>query len=66
MGADEPKYLNSPETAIFNKSKILYNFHLARPSIRKQQQAVLFEGFADVIAADHSGWKTALQRWELL
>ncbi|AIE60774.1 DNA primase [Bacillus methanolicus] len=55
LGADEPKYLNSPETAIFNKSKILYNFHLARPSIRKQQQAVLFEGFADVIAADHSG-----------
>ncbi|PLR87623.1 DNA primase [Bacillus sp. V33-4] len=55
LGADEPKYLNSPETAIFNKSKILYNFHLARPSIRKLQQAVLFEGFADVIAADRSG-----------
>ncbi|WP_174730196.1 DNA primase [Mesobacillus harenae] len=55
LGDDEPKYLNSPETAIFNKSKILYNFHLARPSLRKLQQAVLFEGFADVIAADKSG-----------
>jgi DNA primase len=55
LGAEEPKYLNSPETAIFNKSKILYNFHLAKPSIRKLQQAVLFEGFADVIAADRSG-----------
>jgi DNA primase len=55
LGAEEPKYLNSPETAIFNKSKILYNFHLAKPSIRKTQQAVLFEGFADVIAADRSG-----------
>jgi DNA primase len=55
LGADEPKYLNSPETAIFNKSKILYNFHQAKPSIRKTQQAVLFEGFADVIAADRSG-----------
>jgi DNA primase len=55
LGADEPKYLNSPETAIFNKSKILYNFHLAKPSIRKLQQVVLFEGFADVIAADKSG-----------
>ena len=55
LGADEPKYLNSPETVIFNKSKILYNFHLAKPSIRKLQQAVLFEGFADVIAADESG-----------
>ncbi|WP_077618837.1 DNA primase [Bacillus sinesaloumensis] len=48
----EPKYLNSPETLIFNKSKTLYNFHQARLAIRKQQQVVLFEGFADVIAAD--------------
>lgn len=55
LGTEEPKYLNSPETAIFNKSKILYNFHLARPQIRKHQQMILFEGFADVIAADRSG-----------
>ncbi|MBG9448622.1 DNA primase [Cytobacillus firmus] len=55
LGADEPKYLNSPETAIFNKSKTLYNFHLARPQIKKLQRAVLFEGFADVIAADRAG-----------
>jgi DNA primase len=54
-GGNEPKYLNSPETAIFNKSKVLYNFQLARPSIRKLQYAVLFEGFADVISADRSG-----------
>ncbi len=55
LGSDEPKYLNSPETAIFNKSKILYNFHLARPTIRKLQQVILFEGFADCIAADRAG-----------
>lgn len=55
LGAEEPKYLNSPETAIFNKSKILYNYHLAKPSIKKMQHAVLFEGFADCIAADRSG-----------
>lgn len=55
LGAGEPKYLNSPETAIFNKSKVLYNFHLARPGIRKLAQVVLFEGFADCIAADRSG-----------
>jgi DNA primase len=55
LGADEPKYLNSPETAIFNKSKILYNFHQAKPSIRKLQNVVLFEGFADVIAAERAG-----------
>ncbi|RLQ98192.1 DNA primase [Falsibacillus albus] len=55
FGKDEPKYLNSPETPAFNKSKILYNFHLARPAIKKQQKAVLLEGFADVIAANRAG-----------
>jgi DNA primase len=55
LGGEEPKYLNSPETQIFNKSKILYNFHRARGVIRKQQQAVLFEGFADVISANRAG-----------
>lgn len=60
LGDDEPKYLNSPETAIFNKSTILYNFHLARPQIKKLQQAVLFEGFADVIAADRAGVENGL------
>ena len=55
LGDDEPKYLNSPETPIFNKSKILYHFNQARASIRKQHHIVLFEGFADVIAADRAG-----------
>jgi DNA primase len=55
LGDDEPKYLNSPETPIFNKSKILYHFNQARTAIRKQHHVVLFEGFADVIAADRAG-----------
>jgi len=55
LGGDEPKYLNSPETAIFNKSKVLYNYHQAKPTIKKLQNAVLFEGFADCIAADRAG-----------
>ncbi|WP_462412249.1 DNA primase [Neobacillus sp. Marseille-QA0830] len=55
LGAGEPKYLNSPETAIFHKSQTLYNFHQAKISIKKLNQAVLFEGFADVIAADRAG-----------
>lgn len=49
---DKPKYLNTPETVIFNKSSILYNYHEARSHIRKQGHAILFEGFADVISAD--------------
>ncbi|MBL5872065.1 DNA primase [Bacillus sporothermodurans] len=49
---DQPKYLNSPETILFNKSNILYNYYRAKGFIKKQQQAILFEGFADVISAD--------------
>ncbi|WP_096201295.1 DNA primase [Bacillus sp. FJAT-45350] len=53
IGDGKPKYLNSPESKIFNKSKTLYGVHLARPTIRKANEAVLFEGYVDVIAA----WK---------
>lgn len=55
LGDDEPKYLNSPETPIFNKSAILYNFHKARSHIRKKEQVVIFEGFADCISAVRAG-----------
>jgi len=55
LGNDEPKYLNTPETPIFNKSKLLFNFHQARSAIRKKEYAVLFEGFADVISATEAG-----------
>ena len=60
LGENQPKYLNSPETAIFNKGGILYNFHNARLHIRKNQQAILFEGFADVIAAVRAGLPQAI------
>ena len=55
MGDEQPKYLNSPETPIFNKSKTLYNFHQASSHIRKKEQAVIFEGFADCISAVRAG-----------
>ncbi|MEI5905810.1 DNA primase [Bacillus spongiae] len=48
---DSPKYLNSPETDLFNKSATLYNLHRARGTIKKLDQVILFEGFADVISA---------------
>lgn len=52
---DQPKYLNSPETMLFNKREVLFNFDKARRSIRKEGQVFLFEGFMDVIAAWQSG-----------
>ncbi|MGX6961227.1 DNA primase [Vagococcus xieshaowenii] len=50
-----PKYLNSPETEIFNKRQVLYNFYEARKTGRKENELVLFEGFMDVIAAHNAG-----------
>lgn len=47
----QPKYLNSPETILFNKSKLLYNLHQARSHIKQTGQIVLFEGFVDVMQA---------------
>lgn len=52
---NEPKYLNSPETKLFNKRSVLFNFDLAQGPIRQQKSVVLFEGFMDVIAAYRSG-----------
>ncbi|MBD0379120.1 DNA primase [Paenibacillus sedimenti] len=55
MGDAQPKYLNSPESMLFNKSRTVYNMHQARPHMRKLQQAVLFEGYVDVIKAWEAG-----------
>jgi DNA primase len=52
---DHPKYLNTPETVLFDKSSLLYNYYGARSEIRRHGFAVLFEGFADVISADDAG-----------
>ncbi|MBI5975672.1 DNA primase [Staphylococcus canis] len=52
---EEPKYLNSPETPIFQKRKLLYNLNTARKSIRQQDEVILLEGFMDVIKVSHAG-----------
>lgn len=51
----EPKYLNSPETPIFQKRRLLYNVDQARKAIRKNDEIILLEGFMDVIKADYAG-----------
>lgn len=58
MGDGEPKYLNSPETMIFNKSRTLYGLHLARRT--KMPQFILCEGYMDVIALHQAGFDNAI------
>ncbi|MBO8164092.1 MAG: DNA primase [Brevibacillus sp.] len=57
LGESQPKYLNSPETPLFAKSSVIFNLHRARSAIRKRKQAILFEGYVDVISA----WQAGIQ-----
>ena len=49
LGPGEPKYLNSPENAIFHKGRQLYNLHLAKGAIRREEFVILVEGYFDVL-----------------
>lgn len=57
---DGPKYLNTPETPIYKKSQVLYGIDLARKEISKNQQAVIVEGYTDVMACHLAGVPTAV------
>ena len=54
-GHPPAKYVNSPDTPIFNKSDTLYNYAKARAQVRRQEEIYLFEGYMDVIAAWQAG-----------
>src|SRR5439155_1729984 len=49
LGDGEPKYLNSPESPVFHKGKLLYNLHVAKHAMRKAERAILVEGQFDVL-----------------
>ncbi|TSC72638.1 MAG: DNA primase [Parcubacteria group bacterium Gr01-1014_38] len=53
--ADRPKYINSPETALYTKSRILYGLDRAKDAVRKENLAVLVEGYTDVILSHQVG-----------
>ena len=55
-----PKYLNTPETAIYRKSSVLYGLDLARKDISSQHRVVVVEGYTDVMAAHLAGVTTAV------
>ncbi len=58
MGDGEPKYLNSPETMIFDKGRNLYGLHIARCT--RKEQLLLCEGYMDVIALHQAGFDNAV------
>ncbi|GAA1117867.1 DNA primase [Nesterenkonia jeotgali] len=55
-----PKYLNSPETAIYKKSQVLYGIEHAKRHVAKQRQLVVVEGYTDVMACHVAGVETAV------
>ena len=55
-----PKYLNSAETPVYHKSKVLYGLDLAKRDMSKQQQVVVVEGYTDVMACHLAGVTTAI------
>src|ERR1700720_2300329 len=55
LGDDMPKYLNSPETPIYSKSNVLYHLDRAKEALRRQDFAILVEGYMDAIAVARAG-----------
>jgi len=55
LGDDMPKYLNSPESPIYSKSNVLYHMDRAKEALRRQDFAILVEGYMDAIAVARAG-----------
>ena len=57
---DEPKYINSPETVVYHKSRELYGLYQSKQGIRRKDEALLVEGYTDVISLSQAGVDTAV------
>ncbi|NOX61677.1 MAG: DNA primase [Chloroflexi bacterium] len=60
MGEGEPKYLNTPQTALFDKSDVIFGLDMAKRAIRSRNQVILVEGYMDVISAHQRGFKNVV------
>ncbi len=52
---DEPKYINSPETRVYNKSRVLYGLYHGKNALRSREEAILVEGYTDVVSLHQAG-----------
>jgi len=60
MGNHPAKYINSPQTKLFNKSRLLYGYHLAKEQIYRKKRLIVVEGYMDVIMLHQAGFGTAV------
>src|SRR5512144_434819 len=60
LGAGEPKYLNSPETPLFHKGRLLYNLANGSNAARESGTIVVVEGYMDVIGLSEAGWENVV------
>ena len=60
ISGHQAKYVNSPETALFNKSRLLYAYNLARNDIYKKKEIIITEGYLDVIMLHQAGFTNAV------
>jgi DNA primase len=60
LGSDQPKYLNTRSTDVFDKSRVLFGLHLAKDAVARERRAVLMEGYFDVVGAHRAGVVTAV------
>ncbi|MDQ3674097.1 MAG: DNA primase [Gemmatimonadota bacterium] len=60
LGAGEPKYLNSPDSAVFSKGKLLYGLNWAKNDVRREDQVLVAEGYFDVVRLMASGVTTVV------
>ena len=60
FGDLQPKYVNSPQTRIFDKSSVLYSIHRARVAARRANRIILVEGYTDVLQAHQHGWENVV------
>ncbi|MBS1240671.1 MAG: DnaG [Gemmatimonadetes bacterium] len=60
LGPGEPKYLNSPDSPVFKKGSLLYHLHLAKQAIRKEETAIVVEGYFDVLRLALAGMENVV------